>query len=270
MHPQYTPQGRFRPWAKLSFPEPTRAYRFAYPTLLCANDEHAFLHDVRTGVLVQTIDLDVQPRPSGGVCYVDVNERYAFVCDSHALRVYSRDRDAAQVLEVPHALFLNNTSRAVVEHGSSFISILPLHPGQDDLHPNFLAGVSPVVEFGMTTHSFFLIAHVSRDGRDLVVLTTRSRVIFIRDFERICRGEISLAHAGQVLRLLPDDPCFYLAFEHGRVCVATVCIFSTHSTSLARHLSHSKPLFPSFSRLFLFLVAASWALRRQRGQQPFH
>jgi hypothetical protein len=82
-----------------------------------------------------------------------------------------------------------------------------------------------------------------------VILTTKSRVIFIRDFERICRDEISLALAGQVLRLLPGDKCYYLAFEHGRVCVATVRVFSTHSTLLTRHLSHSKLLIPSFSFL---------------------
>ena len=79
-----------------------------------------------------------------------------------------------------------------------------------------------------------------------MVLTAKSRVIFIRDFERICRGEISLAHAGQVLHLLPDDRCFYLAFEHDRVCVATVRVLSTHSTLLARHLSLQTP----FSFLF--------------------
>ena len=78
-------------------------------------------------------------------------------------------------------------------------------------------------------------------------MTTRNRVIFIRDFERICRGEISLALAGQVLRLSPGDKCYYLAFEHGRVCVATVRVFSTHSTLLGPHLSHSKLLNPSFS-----------------------
>jgi hypothetical protein len=33
------------------------------------------------------------------------------------------------------------------------------------------------------------IARVSRDGRDLVVLSHQHHVIFIRDFERICRGE---------------------------------------------------------------------------------
>ena len=86
-----------------------------------------------------------------------------------------------------------------------------------------------------------------------MILTTRSRVIFIRDFERICRGEISLGLAGEVLRLSLSDQFFCLAFEHGRVCVTTVRVFSTHSTLLARHLSLSKLLFLSFPALLLQL-----------------
>ena len=72
------------------------------------------------------------------------------------------------------------------------------------------------------TRLFFRIAHVSRDGRDLAILASRDRLLLVRDFERVCRGEISLANAGQVLCLLPGDRCFYLAFEHRRVCIATV------------------------------------------------
>ena len=77
----------------------------------------------------------------------------------------------------------------------------------------------------MTTLFLFPAAHVSRDGRDLVIATTTHRVLFIQDFERICRGEISLRSAGQVLALLPGDECFYMAFEHGRICLATVRVF---------------------------------------------
>ena len=154
MHHRYAPLGHFLPWAKLSFPEFTSAYRFAYPTLLCANNEHAFLHDVRTGVLVQTIDLDDQLRESGVICYVDVNERHAFVCTPRALHVYARDHDATKVLEVPSSSFFNSIPGWVVEPGNSFFSVLSLHPGNDDFHPNFLAGVFPVVEFGISDNFF--------------------------------------------------------------------------------------------------------------------
>ncbi|KAH8984936.1 hypothetical protein EDB92DRAFT_1458380 [Lactarius akahatsu] len=67
-----------------------------------------------------------------------------------------------------------------------------------------------------------MAAHVSRDGRDLVVLSRTHQVVFIRDFERICRGETSLEHAGLVLSLRQQERCCYLGFEHGRVCVATM------------------------------------------------
>jgi hypothetical protein len=70
--------------------------------------------------------------------------------------------------------------------------------------------------------STLLLAHVSRDGRDLVIMTSRSHVLFIRDFERISHGEASLETSGTVLHLSEQAECFYLAFEHGRVCVATV------------------------------------------------
>ena len=62
----------------------------------------------------------------------------------------------------------------------------------------------------------------------------RQRVLLIRDFERICRGETSVVAAGQVLRLFPGEECCYLAFEHGRICVATVSpfVFTHHPHAL--------------------------------------
>ncbi len=75
--------------------------------------------------------------------------------------------------------------------------------------------------------TFCILAHVSRDGRDLVVLSPWRRVIFIPDFERICRGETSLERAGLSLTIRTQDVCCYLGFEHGRVCVSTVRISPT-------------------------------------------
>lgn len=54
-------RGQFRPWAMLAFPYFTMsAYRLVFPTLICASNERAFLRDVRTGSLVQTINLNIQ------------------------------------------------------------------------------------------------------------------------------------------------------------------------------------------------------------------
>ena len=103
----------------------------------------------------------------------------------------------------------------------------------------------------MTT-LFFLIAHVSRDGRDLVILTTTYRIVFIRDFERICRGETSLLDVGRVLGLLPGDECFRMAFEHGRVCVATVRVFP-----YTFHVSHTHASHPFLSSVPCFSFYSS-------------
>jgi hypothetical protein len=71
------------------------------------------------------------------------------------------------------------------------------------------------------------------------------RVLLIRDFERICRGETSVVAAGQVLRLFLGEDCCYLAFEHGRICVATVSPLFSHTTRTL--------MFPFFSLILLAL-----------------
>ncbi|KAH9038737.1 hypothetical protein EDB85DRAFT_2141626 [Lactarius pseudohatsudake] len=176
---QYAPRGQFRPWAVLALPSFTIMYRLAYPTLIFANSRHAFLYDLRTGSLVQTIDIHLQ------ICYVDVNERYVFVCEPHAVHVFSRERQRGP----------GNTGG---RHHTAYSA-------RDQSRARFAA------------------AHVSGDGRDLVVLSShKRRVVFIQDFERICRGETSLERGGLSLSIRSKDVCCYLGFEHGRVCVATM------------------------------------------------
>ncbi|KAF8956222.1 hypothetical protein BDZ97DRAFT_1852767 [Flammula alnicola] len=58
-------KAQFSPHSVLRMPDATRAYRFVYPTLLVVSLERAFIWDVRTGVLIQTIE-DIQVvRPIG-------------------------------------------------------------------------------------------------------------------------------------------------------------------------------------------------------------
>ena len=138
---EYAPRGQFRPWAKLAFPAFTRAYRLAYPTLVCASSERAFLHDVRTGALVQTIDIDRED-----ILYVDVNERYVFVCEPETLYVYSRgDSDrGAVVLRIPHTvLFSKVVGSSTLIDSEPFVSVLPVSPVSplvDEYPSEFIAG----------------------------------------------------------------------------------------------------------------------------------
>ena len=62
------------------------------------------------------------------------------------------------------------------------------------------------------------IARVSRDGRDLVIISEEHRIVFIRDFERICRGETTFEQARLVLGIQPEPRCYGLGFEDDRVC----------------------------------------------------
>ena len=72
------------------------------------------------------------------------------------------------------------------------------------------------------------IAHISRDGRDLVVLSEKRRVLFIRNFERICRGETTFERAGHVLNIQPEDICSCLGFEHVRVSQSPFVVARVH------------------------------------------
>ncbi|KAH9026253.1 hypothetical protein EDB83DRAFT_2425507 [Lactarius deliciosus] len=172
LYHQYAPLGQFRPWALLAFPEIAWKYRLAYPILLCASDEHAFLHDVRTGSLLQTIDLQ----------YYDI---YGGDSGNEVLCIPSDANVCSQRVEDPFLV-----------SGDWFTTPLSLYP-------------EVVYEYRPIT---WFVAGNSRS------------IMFIRDFERICRGETSLEQAGLDLNIQPKDICHYLDFEHGRVCVATVRI----------------------------------------------
>jgi F-box-like len=170
MHRRYAPRGHFRPWAKLTFPETTHAYRFAYPTLLCANQEHAFLHDVRTGALVQTIDLDLHERVEP-VCYVDVNDRHVFVCDPEELHVFARYGDdeagtaaGAEVLRISRTASVTKVAELVAVHGNPFFAALPLRRDYDVFLPPFVAGAlpAPLPSLLLSFHSF--LARKSNGG----------------------------------------------------------------------------------------------------------
>jgi hypothetical protein len=137
-HCQYAPRGHFRPWAKISFPESTFAYRLSYPTLVCASRQHAHLLDVRSGSLVQTIDINIT-----SIRYVDVNEQHVFICEPHIVHVHSR-AGGAEVLQIPNNVVVEHVDSVMspnVTFGDSFVSPLSLSPSLDDTFPDFIAGL---------------------------------------------------------------------------------------------------------------------------------
>lgn len=95
--PAGSTQGLFRPWALLHPLKRTRAFRFSYPILCAAAWNCAFLWDVRTGALVQTIEntqLNAHGSPSDAlreINYIEIGPRHVFLCGGEGfLRVFSR------------------------------------------------------------------------------------------------------------------------------------------------------------------------------------
>jgi hypothetical protein len=248
-HHRYAPRGHFRPWAMISTPEVTSAYRVVYPTLLCANNQHASLYDLCTGALVQTINVNRIPQPGkAGPCHVDMDEQHVVVCEPYIAHVFSRDR-GTDVFRIRSDVFTPKMKAGTVgstgnAHRGAFVesgSPLSWRHG-DDSRSDFLAGAlafrfpwspghTPIIHPFSERKSdgynsqFFWIAYISRDGRDLAILTASNRVLLYRDFKHICLGEIVPVSAGRLLRLSSGDRCLSLVFKHRRLCIATVCIF---------------------------------------------
>jgi hypothetical protein len=169
-------------------------YRLVYPTLICANLEHASLR--RAHGFPRADDQHQSPDDPK---YIDVNERHAFVCEQDVVHVFSRE-SGSEVLRIPADATVRCSQRVedpFLVSGDWFITPLSVSPKVDESpRPKFIAGVQ--VHLYSLVHALFTsrIAHVSRDGRDLVVLSEKHRVVFIQDFERICRGETTFERAG--------------------------------------------------------------------------
>lgn len=151
---QYAPRGQFQPWALLAFPGLTRAYRFAYPTLICAHNKQAFLTDVRTGSLVQTIDIHVQ-----AISYVDVNERHAVVCEAVAVHVYSRE-NGSEVLRIPADATIRCSQLVEDPDFENFVTVLSISSKAEKSRPKFIAGVFSYPLFTQRFH-----VHILRSSR---------------------------------------------------------------------------------------------------------
>ncbi|KAJ4488680.1 hypothetical protein C8R41DRAFT_981845 [Lentinula lateritia] len=237
-HAATYPKGHFKPWAILRMPRLTSAFRFVYPTLLVGGWDHAFLWDIPSCELVQTItsiqeaedpnsafavvvanapSFDAPaPRlgPLGNLNYVDVDEKHIFICGVTALRVFSRATGKC-VLDV---------SSARREFGSRKFSVIyeseTLTEGAA-LVNHFTDGE----EFSLSSSSFqpriideFVAVHVSSCGRHLVAMLASARVVVIENFQE---GPFSLYNRMVQIQLgASRSPSKYLAIHDDRVVVA--------------------------------------------------
>jgi hypothetical protein len=210
----------------------TSAYRFVYPTLFTAGSHEAYVIDIPSATVIQTIhDL-----AASHVCYVEISARHVFVCTEDVLRIFSRE-DGRNVLDIPSARI--SCAEAFLDTSEVVDRRAVLQPcrieRQDDNNytsrrnpDEFVAGAYfPQVQ-PLSCLRFSWVAHVSDCGSHLVALLHSSRLIVLYNFERVIKGEISLQDAMEEIQLGPNYySAIYLAFANDRIAVATVRPFFT-------------------------------------------
>ncbi|KAG2364836.1 hypothetical protein BDR07DRAFT_1482157 [Suillus spraguei] len=186
-----TNRGHFRPWALLFTPESTRAFRFSYPTLLSAAANQAYLWDVPTSCLIETISNLQAPNQDGALGplnYVEVNDQYAFFCGSNQLRIFARGGGALVYHLCVRDLQLVNWD------------VLP--DSSDEPCPSSLLEPQRLHEayhVSSTSQSDFVAAHVSSSGKNIAVLTASGIFIWIPGFERLFHREATLNDVATLL-----------------------------------------------------------------------
>lgn len=199
-------RGIFLPHAHILPPTPTRAYRYVHPTLLLASWNQLHLFDVPSGALVQTIVnihiISPPPAPPehfrllGELNYVELSTRYAFVCGSHALRVFERTPEGRSVLDIPSIFSAVRGWGAwkfrVIgkkDEAGRRLDVEGVHSDEEislmDLLDEFVAGksMSPWRLFYLA-HSMTVV-HVSPCNRHFAALLSTSRLIIVPFWERL-------------------------------------------------------------------------------------
>ena len=229
---QHIPQskGSFKPWAVLTTPEITTAFRFVYPTLLCASWEKAFLWNVVTCELTQIIS-DIQEERDeqdlGRVNYVELSQQHVFICGTNQFRIFDRSSGSlvyhisSLALDLPKVQLPLLNSR-VDRNGLAVRPLVPFMKTSDrgDDAP-FVAGkaVREYIQHMLTLS----IVHVSPDGRTIALARLNSDLLLVKDIMPLIKGQTNLAGASLVVSF-QSHRAVYLAFEHGRVGFITVRI----------------------------------------------
>jgi hypothetical protein len=233
-----------------------------------------YLWDVRTGALVQTIQgtqlntwcgvpATVSLRFLGDINYIEIGERHVFLCGIHALRVLARDTGRC-ILDVPSSRQpYGRWWFGVSVEGGGWREPCAVAVGHDvvareqheepgEIIDEFIAGMLHIFWTADRTESNFAV-HISSCGRHLAALLHSSRLVIIPDFELVARGNVSLFDITFEIQLgSPALSSRYLAYENGRIAVATVRaprLPSSH-TSHPEHTTQRTGIFivrPDFS-----------------------
>jgi hypothetical protein len=298
--PHQQRRGFFKPWAYLTLPDNDsgRAYRLADNFILgVASRERVYLFDVRSGELVQTIDniqgevraplapsietlsASLQRRVGligdaittweeeddilGGICYIDHNDDFVFLCGEVSLRVFDRKAGGQCVLHMlcggmvgPRWFRLGEWERYFDRSADGELEVQPesqrlvgqdiqyyeadrLTRGHGLYDDMFVAGESILWDCpNIHTHAQLLdtIVHVSDCGKHLAALTTNSRLILLPYFSRClvtAKNRFPIHEIAQEVIIgnttfdnpIIEDASIYLAFCGENIGVATVSPF---------------------------------------------
>jgi hypothetical protein len=213
-------RGTYRPYGIIQCPKPTRAYRFTFPDIVIAarapsND--MWVWNVPSLSLVKTIQrLPTHPGEvpvlvdTDSVNYVDLNDKYIFVCTSQQGRVYSRE-DGNVLLRLPIVpMGLQECYQvAPSTEPSATNDIISTHWIH---HPPVKGTLSDLI-------LDFTAMHISPDGRDIVAVTGKGYLIYVRDWDERGIASINMEKTWVVKF---DSPIHNMAFDGKRIAISTV------------------------------------------------
>lgn len=201
--------------------------------------------------------------------YIEVNPKYVFLCGSESLfRIFSRET-GQRVLDIRGSGSLGAWNFSIAPRPpKSNIPGSALVP-QEILHRRTRSKIKTIDQFvaGVLYLNFYLpshlivtyTAHVSACGLHLAILLRTSKLIIIYNFERAIKENIPLTDISIEVQLgSPRCASRYLAFENGRIGVATVSTIYAVMISFSSKTHYRELEFslwsPIFRRTSLLLV----------------
>jgi hypothetical protein len=246
-------RGAFVPFTVICPPNDTRAYRFVYPTLLVASEDaqEAYLFDIPTAQLRQTISLRHDPPSLLHVMYVDFSARHVFVCaEGQGLLIFSRPPNGeSPVLRFhPGMTNFSDVFRGRVHNiasyykfyqpgGLSTLCECPLEREPDQsLNTASLelgsAGIYKIIILLVEHLKCDLdVVHVSPCGSHLVCVCLDGFIYIIRDFAIALKDTNSLRHSMTIIAM--GTAITHMAFEEGRIAFyAAVTLYASRKPPL--------------------------------------
>lgn len=207
-------RGAFVPWTAISPPDSVRALRLVHSTLLVASAsaQEAYLFDVFSGRLKQTISFQSLCDAPVEVNYVELGSRHIFVCTMHDVLVYPLDANNSQTsikfpseVEDFHELYetrafrVNYDTRIPVPldigNRSTLVECSLDRSIQRSLPPHergFQAGMLSLISGRRNVSPSTYPVHVSPCGSHFVAVDEQGCLIIVRNFEKALRDNVSL------------------------------------------------------------------------------